>query len=93
MLAGKDKLKFLLIFFFSSPLGKGLGKGEWRHGKMGGLGLSLGRVNRVCGSFLNGLIGLRVRSDLPVFFKQVFFFFNYKKKSMTTCLERINKIN
>ena len=80
MLAGKDKLKFFFFFFFfSSPLGKGLGKGEWRHGKMGGLGLSLDRVNRVCGSFLNGLIGLRVRSGLPVFFKQVFFFFSITK--------------
>ena len=35
----------------------------------------------------------RVGSGWPVFFKQVFFFFfNYKNKSMTTCLERMNKI-
>ena len=33
-------------------------------------------------------------SSLLVFFKQVFFFFfNYKNISMTTCLERMNKIN
>ena len=44
-------------------------------------------------TFLNGSIGLRVGSGLPVFFKQVFFFFflNYKNKLMTTCLERMNE--
>ena len=40
-----------------------------------------------------GSIELRIRSDLPIFFKQFFFFFNYKNKSMTTCLERMNKIS
>ena len=90
MLAGKDKLKFFFFFFFLSQ-GKGLGKGEWRHGKMGGLGSGLGRVNRVCGSFLNGLIGLQVGSGLPVFFKQVFFFFFQLQKQINDNLFRENK--
>ena len=60
-----------------------------RHGKTGGSGRVYGsigsRVNRVAGH-----VGL----GLPVFFKQVFFFFfNYRNKSMTTCLKRMNKIN
>ena len=54
------------------------------------------RVKQVTGqnrSFLNRSIRMQVGSGLPVFFKKKIFFFNYKNKSMTTCLERMNKIN
>ena len=42
-------------------------------------------------SFLNGSIGLRV--VFTHIFQTSFFFFNYKNKSMTACLEKMNKIN
>ena len=61
-----------------------------RHGKTGGSG----RVNRVTGQ--NGSIELRVESGWVYSYfsnKFFFFFFNYKNKSMTTCLKRMNKIN
>ena len=47
-------------------------------------------VNHVAGQ--SGSELSRVGSGLPVFFK-IFFFFNYKNKSMTTCLERMNEIS
>ena len=59
-------------------------------GKTGGSGQS---GLRVMGQSGYGSIGLRVGSGLPVFFKQVFLKKNYKNKSMTTCLKRMNKIN
>ena len=66
-----------------------------RHGKIGGSG----RVNRVCGS-----IGSLVKTGQSscgsgrvgftrIFQTSFFFFFNYRNKSMTTCLKRMNKIN
>ena len=39
------------------------------------------RVNRVTGRVY------------PYFSNKIFFFFNYKNKSMTACLEKMNKIN
>ena len=60
-------------------------RGMGRHGKNGQVGSI-----RFAG---HGSIGLRVGLGLPVFFKQVFFKKNYKNKSMTTCLKRMNKIN
>ena len=42
----------------------------------------------------HGKTGKSSRVGLSHIFKQgFFFFFNYKNKSMTTCLERMNKIN
>ena len=62
-----------------------------RCSKTDGLGRFLGLwVRRVTGK--NGSVGLWVGLGWPVFF--IFYFFlNYKNKSMTTCLERMNKIN
>ena len=50
-----------------------------RHGKTG----KLGRVNRIVGQ-----VGLT-----HIFQTNFFFFFNYKNKSITTYLEKMNKIN
>ena len=56
---------------------------EIRRGKTSGagrVGFGLGQVNKVVG-----------RVELTHIFQ--FFFFNYKNKSMTTYLERLNKIS
>ena len=61
-----------------------------RHGKTGGSG----RVNRVCGSRVKtGQSSCGSSWVDPYFSNKFFFFFNYKNKSMTTYLERMNKIN
>ena len=58
------------------------------------------RVNRVAsqnGLFLNKSIWVSGRVGLTCLFQTIFFFiiffFNYKNKSMTTYLEKMNKIN
>ena len=63
----------------------------------------LGRHGKTCGSGRVGSIGSQVKTgqsscgsgwvDLYFSNKFFFFFFNYKYESMTTCLERMNKIN
>ena len=64
-----------------------------RHGKTGGSG----RVNQVCGSRVKtGQSSCGLGWVGPYFSEKFFdfyFLFNYKNKSMTTCLERMNKIN
>ena len=66
-----------------------------RHDKMGWPGS--GQVNWVCRSLVKTGQSSCGSGWVDPYFSEKFFifyfFFNYKNKSMTTCLERMNKIN